>query len=94
MVDAAEALRIGLVNKVVEPEKLMDEARALAKQIAANAPVAVSLAKRAINQGIEVDLKSGCAIEAELFGLCFSTEDQKEGMKAFIEKREAKFKGR
>jgi enoyl-CoA hydratase len=114
-IDADEALRIGLVNRVVDDWKrgedgailknekgkpvkddalLMAEARKLAGQIAANGELAVSLCKRAVNKGIEVDIKSGCAIEAEIFGLCFSTEDQKEGMKAFIEKRQAHFKRR
>lgn len=94
MIDASEAHRIGLVNSVVPPDALMDEAKKLALKIAENGEIAVSLAKRAINQGIEVDLKSGCALESEVFGLCFSTEDQKEGMNAFIEKRPPKFKGR
>ena len=94
MIDAAEAHRIGLVNAVHKPEELMGAANKLAGQIAANGEIAVALCKRAINHGLEVDLKSGCAIEAEIFGLCFSTEDQKEGMKAFIEKRPAQFKRR
>ncbi|MDO9537034.1 MAG: enoyl-CoA hydratase-related protein [Thermoplasmata archaeon] len=94
MVGSAEAYRIGLVNSVYPPEELMNAANKLAGQIAANGEIAVSLCKRAINTGIEVDLKSGCALEAEVFGLCFSTEDQKEGMKAFIEKRPAVFKRR
>ncbi|KYK28824.1 MAG: crotonase [Candidatus Proteinoplasmatales archaeon SG8-5] len=94
MIDAAEAHRIGLVNAVYPPEALMEETKKLANLIAANGEIAVSLSKRAINKGIEVDLKSGCAIEAEIFGLCFSTEDQKEGMKAFTEKRPPEFKGR
>lgn len=94
MIDAAEAHRIGLANAVYPPEALMEEAKKMAGTIAQNGAIAVSLAKRAANQGIEVDLKSGCALEAEIFGLCFSTEDQKEGMKAFVEKRPANFKGR
>lgn len=93
-IDAKEAHRIGLVNSVFPPEEMMNAAKKLAAQIAANGAIAVSLCKRAINGGMEVDLKSGCALEAEIFGLCFSTEDQKEGMKAFIEKRPADFKGR
>jgi enoyl-CoA hydratase len=94
MIDAAEAHRIGLVNAVYPPDALMEEARKMADLIAQNGEIAVTLAKRAINRGIEVDLNSGCALEAEVFSLCFSTEDQKEGMKAFVEKRPAKFKGR
>ncbi|MDI6600855.1 MAG: short-chain-enoyl-CoA hydratase [Thermoanaerobacteraceae bacterium] len=91
-INADEALRIGLVNRVVEPEKLMEEAKNLAMKIASNAPIAVSLAKQAINKGIDVDLNTGMAYEAEVFGLCFSTKDQKEGMTAFVEKRKAEFK--
>ncbi|TZE82804.1 short-chain-enoyl-CoA hydratase [Calorimonas adulescens] len=91
-ISADEAYRIGLVNRVVEPEKLMEEAKNLALKIASNAPIAVSLAKQAINKGIDVDLSTGMAYEAEVFGLCFSTRDQKEGMAAFVEKRKAEFK--
>ncbi len=91
-INAQEALRVGLVNKVVEPDKLMEEAQALAMKMASNAPIAIKLAKQAINKGTEVDINTGMAYEAEVFGLCFSTEDQKEGMGAFIEKRRAQFK--
>lgn len=94
IINADEAYRIGLVNKVVEPEALMDTAIALAKKIASKAPVAVKYSKEAINRGIQTDMDSAIAIEANLFGLCFSTEDQKEGMKAFLEKREAQYKNR
>ncbi|KLE17155.1 short-chain-enoyl-CoA hydratase [Clostridium sp. C8] len=91
MVKADEALRIGLVNKVVPLESLMDEARAMANLIIANAPIAVKLCKDAINRGMQVDMDSAIVIEAEDFGKCFSTEDQKEGMTAFIEKRNKNF---
>lgn len=91
-IGAEEALRIGLVNRVVEPDKLMEEAKALAAKITSNAPIPVKLAKQAINKGIDVDLNTGMAYEAEVFGLCFSTKDQKEGMSAFVEKRKAEFK--
>ncbi len=91
---AEEAYRIGLVNKVVAPEVLMDECIAMAKKIASKAPLAVRYAKEAINRGIETDIDTGISIEADLFGLCFSTEDQKEGMQAFLGKRNADFKKR
>ncbi|MFH0816824.1 MAG: enoyl-CoA hydratase-related protein [Methanobacteriota archaeon] len=94
MIDAAEAYRIGLVNRVVKPEELIAESMKLAELIASKGQVAVRLAKKAVNSGIEVDLKSGCDIEAEIFGVCFSTADQKEGMAAFLEKRKAEFKER
>ncbi|HBC29797.1 MAG TPA: crotonase [Clostridiales bacterium] len=92
MINADEALRIGLVNKVVEPEKLMDEAKEMAKKIANNAPIAVKLCKSAINKGMQCDIDTAIAYESEAFGECFATEDQKEGMTAFIEKRKANFK--
>lgn len=94
IINADEALRIGLVNRVVEPEKLMEEAKNLAKKIASKGQIAVRLAKADINYGMEVDLPSGCAIEIDAFGLCFSTHDQKEGMRAFLERRKPKFKGK
>ncbi|MBC2425370.1 short-chain-enoyl-CoA hydratase, partial [Clostridium beijerinckii] len=94
LINAEEALRIGLVNKVVEPEKLMDEAKEMAKKIANNAPIAVSLCKVAINKGMQCDIDTGIAYEAEVFGECFATEDQKEGMAAFVEKRDKCFKNR
>ena len=91
---AEEAYRIGLVNKVVEPEALMDECMDMAKKIAAKAPLAVRYAKEAINRGVETDIDTGISIESDLFGLCFSTEDQKEGMQAFLGKRGVEFKKR
>ncbi|MBU5485321.1 short-chain-enoyl-CoA hydratase [Clostridium sp. MSJ-11] len=94
IIGAEEALRVGLVNKIVEPEKLMDEAKEMAKKIAGNAPIAVRLCKAAINRGIQCDIDTGIAYEAEVFGECFSTEDQKEGMTAFVEKRDKCFKNR
>lgn len=91
MIDAQEAYRIGLVNKVVPQEQLMDEVKKTAKKIASNAKIAVQLAKAAVNRGINCDVITGIAYEAEVFGLCFATEDQKEGMAAFVEKRKANF---
>ncbi|GLC31384.1 short-chain-enoyl-CoA hydratase [Clostridium omnivorum] len=94
MIDANEALRIGLVNSVFEPEKLMEEARALANSIALNAPIAVRLCKSAINRGIQCDIDTALMYETEVFGECFATEDQKEGMTAFVERRAKNFKNR
>jgi len=94
MIDAAEAYRIGLANQVVAPAELMDKAKAMAHKIISRAPIAVEVCKSAINKGLDVDLSSGIAYEAEVFGLCFATEDQKEGMTAFVEKRKAIFTGK
>ena len=94
IIQAEEAARIGLVNKVVPPEELMEEAMALAGRILKNAPLAVQFSNRAIKSGLETDLDTGIGLEAELFAQCFSTEDQKEGMKAFLEKRKPFFQGR
>ncbi len=92
VITALEAERIGLVNAVVPPEDLMDEALRLAGKIASRSHTAVKYAKTAINRGIETDIETGLAIERDLFGLCFATDDQKEGMKAFVEKRPPEFK--
>ncbi|KEI05580.1 short-chain-enoyl-CoA hydratase [Clostridium botulinum] len=86
-INADEAFRIGLVNKVAAPEELMKEAKKLANEIAGRAPIAVKLCKQAINRGIQVDIDTAINIEAEIFGECFSTEDQKDAMTAFVEKR-------
>lgn len=91
MIDAEEACRIGLVNRVMSQDKLMDECTELATKIASRGPVAVRLCKEAVNNGIEMDLNRGCAYEADLFAICFASEDQKEGMAAFLEKRAPKF---
>jgi enoyl-CoA hydratase len=94
MIDAQEAYRIGLANRLCEPEELMDAARALARSILRRSQAAVGLAKLAINNGLNMDDESAFAYESELWGACFSTEDQKEGMQAFLEKRSPEFKGR
>ena len=94
MIDAQEAHRIGLVNKVVPQEELMDTCKKVAKEIMGNAPIAVQLAKTAINRGINCDVVTGIAYEDEVFALCFSTEDQKEGMDAFVNKRAKHFQGK
>jgi enoyl-CoA hydratase len=90
MIDAQEAYRIGLANKVVPLAELLDKCREMAKKIMAQSSYAVSLAKAAINAGLDVDLNSGLKVEADLFGLTFATADKKEGMTAFIEKRKEK----
>lgn len=89
MIDAQEAYRIGLANHVVKQEELLDYCKEMATKIISKASYAVSLAKQAINVGLDVDLASGLQLEANLFGLAFSTEDKKEGMTAFLEKRPA-----
>ena len=94
MIDAQEAYRIGLVNHVHPAEELMNAAREMARRIAKNAPVAVRNSKVAINRGMQVDIDTAMAIESDLFGLCFSTADQKEGMDAFVNKRKAAFQGK
>jgi enoyl-CoA hydratase len=94
IIDAAEALRIGLVNSVVEPEELMEFVKKTAKRIASKAPVAVRLCKAAATEGMQVDIDRSMTIEADAFGLCFATTDQKEGMTAFVEKRKAQFTGK
>lgn len=91
-IDAQEALRIGLVEKVVEPDALMDEVYGIAKKISAKAQLAIGLAKSAINDGYNLDMKIASKIEIESFGQLFSTEDQKEGMSAFLNKTNAAFK--
>lgn len=91
-IKADEALRVGLVNKVVAADELMDETMKMAGKIASNAQIAVRYAKEAINRGYETDIETGMSIERDLFGLCFATEDQKEGMSAFLEKRSPEYK--
>lgn len=94
MIKADEALRIGLVNKVVPLENLMDEAKKMADIICANAPIAVRQCKDAINRGMQVDIDRAIEIEANDFGQCFDSEDQLEGMTAFLERREKNFKNK
>ena len=94
MVKADEALAIGLVNKVVPLDKLMDEARTMAKAICSNAPIAVKTCKDAINRCMQVDIDKAIEIEAGDFGSCFDSLDQKEGMSAFLERREKNFQNK
>jgi enoyl-CoA hydratase len=94
MISADEALRIGLVNHVVEPAELISTAEAIAKKIIANAPLAVQFSMDAIERGTEMPQEQGLFLEATLFGLCCATEDMREGTRAFVEKRPAQFKGK
>ncbi len=93
VIDATEAKAIGLVSRVVS-EDVLGDAIAVAEQIAALGPVAVRLCKRAIHENADAALPTGLAAERTLFGLCFATSDQREGMAAFLEKRTATFTGR
>ena len=85
-ISAARAREIGLVSEVYPPEELMDRALELANAIAANAQVAVRQSKAAIRRGLQTDMATGAAFESEAFGLCFSTQDQKDAMNAFVNK--------
>lgn len=89
-----EALRIGLVNSVVPSEELESTCITLATKIVDRGPLAVRLAKQAVQRGMQVDVDTALSIENSLFGLCFSSADQKEGMAAFLEKRKANFTGK
>ena len=93
MISAAEALQLGLANKVAPHEELMDEVMKTAEAIAAKGKVSTRAAKQAINRGMDVDLASGCAIEIDAFALCYASPDAKEGTSAFLAKRQAEFKG-
>jgi enoyl-CoA hydratase/3-hydroxyacyl-CoA dehydrogenase len=93
-IKADEALRIGLVHRVVHYEKLKDEVRAIAKELAEKPPIAMKYVKHALNFGTQVPLEAGLRLEAALFALSSSTEDLKEGIEAFFSKRKAEFKGK
>ena len=93
VIRADEALRIGLVNAIYEPEELMPKALEMATMMLKNAPVAIRLAKQSINEGYDLDADGAIALENKLFGQCFATKDQKEGMDAFLNKRKADFIG-
>ena len=93
IIDAREACRIGLVNRVVPLPELLAECQGIAEKIALKGPIAVKLCKELVNSGLEMDLARACMSEADLFALCFASGDQKEGMKAFLEKRTPEFKG-
>ena len=92
-IPAEEAFRIGLVNRVVPAGEAVPAAREIAKKIVANGPIAVACTMEAIHHGLEMSLEDGLFLEATLFGLCASTSDMREGMMAFLEKRQARFEG-
>lgn len=92
-VDAAEAARLGLVNRVVASDRLLEEAKALARRLLERGPVALKLAKAAIHQSQETSLSAGLDFEREAFALIFDTTDQEEGLRAFVEKRSPRFTG-
>ncbi len=94
MVDAAKAKAIGLALDVLPPEQLVPHAVAQARKIASRGPVAIAAAKRVMEEGAGVDLATGCALERQAFALLFATDDAREGMRAFLEKRAAAFQGR
>ncbi len=94
IISADRALGIGLVNQIVPPENLMAAAMDMAGKICRNGQIAISQAKKIINEGIDKSFKDGCRMETDAFVTCFQTEDQKEGMKAFLEKRKPDFKER
>lgn len=93
MINAERAYEIGLVNRIVDTSEVLEEANKLAKKIASKSPLGVCFSKKAVNEGINLDLERALSLEAELFGTLFSTKDQSEGMSAFLEKREHSFKG-
>lgn len=94
MINSAEALRIGLVNRVVPADQLLKVCREIADKIAAKGPIAIRICKQTVNSGLEMDLARANTFEAIQFGQCFASADQKEGMLAFLEKRPAAFKDR
>jgi enoyl-CoA hydratase len=94
VIDAAEAHRIGLVAEVFEPDELMEKVRERAALLKSKGPVAVSTAKRVMNKGVDLSLDAALELEKQAFGALFGTEDQTEGMTAFLEKREANFKNK
>jgi enoyl-CoA hydratase len=94
IIDAQEALRIGLVNKLFPADQLLAEAKKTALLIAQKGPVAVAQAKQVMARGLDSTLAAGNTLEVDAFGACFASADQKEGMAAFLEKRSAAFTGR
>lgn len=94
IINAEEAMRIGLVNYIVPSEELMKNVEKLAQKISLRGQRAVRFCKIAVNEGMQTDIDRAMTVEADLFGLCFATHDQKEGMRAFVEKRKANFIGK
>ena len=93
-IDAAEACRLGLVNKVVPKDKLMEEAKAIAKKLASKPKAAFALIKRCIDNGLNMNLASGLTMEMDAFSIAFTSEDGREGINAFVEKRKPNYKGK
>ncbi|MFZ5652212.1 MAG: enoyl-CoA hydratase-related protein [Bacillota bacterium] len=93
-ISARDALDIGLVNHVAPHEKLMEKTMEIMQEITKNGPIALQQAKRSINLGVELDLNTALALEAECYNVCLATEDRDEGLKAFNEKRKPVYKGR
>jgi enoyl-CoA hydratase len=93
MISAQEAKEIGLVNRIFPPDKLWEETLKTAKVLASKGRFSLMAAKRCIDRGFNLDLRSACALEADQFGLCKASGEAREGMSAFLEKREPKFEG-
>jgi enoyl-CoA hydratase len=93
-IDATVAYQIGLINRVVAEDKLMEEVNKIAKTIASKSPVQTAFIKSLVNKGTDIDINSACSLEISYFSSCFSTHDQTEGMKAFLEKRKPTFTGK
>jgi len=94
LIDAGEALAIGLVNRIMAQEELAAEAETMAKTMAAKGPIALRYAKEAVNKGLDLTLEQGLRLEADLYFLLHTTDDRTEGIRAFLEKRPPRFKGR
>ncbi|MEM0466551.1 MAG: enoyl-CoA hydratase-related protein [Candidatus Thermoplasmatota archaeon] len=94
VISADEAFEIGLVNKVVDDDQLMNEVNILAEKISLKSPLQLRFIKELVNKGVNLDLSHACALERASFSVCFSTNDQKEGMTAFLEKRKPQFQGK
>lgn len=94
VIDAKTALEIGLINKIVPADKLMDEARAMAQILLSKSSIALAYAKKAFNTGADLSLSAAMDLDESYFARCFASEDQKEGMQAFLEHRKAQFKNR
>jgi len=93
MIDAAQALQLGIVNRICTPDQLLTDVRGIAATLASKGKVALRAAKQSINNGLNVDLASGLAMENDAFALCLASEDAREGTSAFLEKRKPEFKG-
>jgi len=94
MISSQEALSLGIVNRIFPQASLMEEVKKAASQIAGNGPVAVRMAKRIIDTGFNMELSEACSLESCAFSICFATDDQKEGMTAFVEKRKPNYQGK